>query len=451
MISSNDSSEMAHGIYSRRMFLGVAFATPLLLGLSAAGARAVQDLSQPLTRSKKMSAFRFFQNPEFEFTFLCALGRAYYSGGDLGRLLVIARQIKDGDSESAYQAFLQAGDETRTMAADTLRRGHRISARDLYHWAANYYDAATYFVDATADPSRFLPTWEKGRDSWDQATALFEPRVERIEIPYENTKLTGYFFRTSTPGKRPLLILNNGSDGSPMGMWSEGGAAGVERGYHCLTFDGPGQGYALWKQKLYFRPDWEKVITPVVDYALTRKDIDPKRIVLQGRSQGGYWVPRAVAFEHRIAAAIADSGVMNVAATWTAKLPEAMQTMLKTGKKAEFDQIMGQMPAHMAAMLQFRMRPYGKTSYYDAYKAVQEYDLTPVVNQIRCPMLITDPENEQFFPEQSQALYDRLTCPKTMMPFTAAEGSDLHCEPRSLGLRDIRIFDWLDETLAAVH
>src|SRR3712207_8614627 len=53
------------------------------------------------------------------------------------------------------------------------------------------------------------------------------------------------------------------------------------RGYHCLAFDGPGQGYALFHQKLYFRSDWEKVITPVVDWALTRPEIDGKRIALR--------------------------------------------------------------------------------------------------------------------------------------------------------------------------
>jgi hypothetical protein len=31
--------------------------------------------------------------------------------------------------------------------------------------------------------------------------------------------------------------------------------------------------------------------------------------------------------------------------------------------------------------------------------------------------------------------------------FTAAEGADSHCEPRELGLRDQRVFDWLDGTL----
>ena len=114
-------------------------------------------------------------------------------------------------------------------------------------------------------------------------------------------------------------------------MWTQGGAGAAARGYDCLAFDGPGQGYALWKQNLHFRPDWEKVITPVVDYALTRPEVDPKRIALQGISQGGFWVPRALAFEKRIAAGIADPGVVDVSTSWTAALPKPMVELLKAG------------------------------------------------------------------------------------------------------------------------
>lgn len=46
-------------------------------------------------------------------------------------------------------------------------------------------------------------------------------------------------------------------------MWMMGAAGALSRGYECLPFEGPGQGYALWKQGLSFRPDCERVVTPV--------------------------------------------------------------------------------------------------------------------------------------------------------------------------------------------
>ena len=101
----------------------------------------------------------------------------------------------------------------------------------------------------------------------------------------------------------------------------------------------------------------------------------------------------------------------------------------------------------MKAGLAFRMRPYGMASYFDVFTAVQQYSLADVAGQITCPMLITDPDSEAFWPGQSERLYDLLTSPKTLVRFTVEEGADLHCEPKAPGLRDLRIFDWLDETL----
>jgi len=101
------------------------------------------------------------------------------------------------------------------------------------------------------------------------------------------------------------------------------------------------------------------------------------------------------------------------------------------------------------ATLVLRMRPFGLNSPYEAFKAAQRYNLADVAKQIRCPMLITDPEGEQFWPGQSQKLYDALPGRKTLLKFTAAEGGDLHCEPKAPGLRSQRIFDWLDQTLKA--
>jgi Prolyl oligopeptidase family len=423
--------------------------TSALLGLGASPALQAQSSTNPPAKPTAARAPYFFKHPTFEMIFLTSLGRAYYSGGNVGKVLYLTRQVEDGNFESAYLAFKQAGDEARALAQESASHGHKESARQAYLWAQNFYDSATYFVDGSKDPTRFLPTWELLYDCWLQSLPLFDPPIEPVEIPYENTALHGFFIRgQGTSRRRPLLILVNGSDGSLLDMWLWGGAAAIARGYNCLTFDGPGQGYALWKQKLYFRPDWEKVLTPVVDYALSRPEVDPKKIAVQGISQGGYWVPRAVAFEKRIAAAIADPGVVDVSQSWTAHLPAPMLQLLKAGRKAEFDRYFSKtMDSANQANLNFRMRPYGATSYYDVFKAVLEYNLADVAGQIRCPMLITDPANEAYWPGQSRQLYDLLTSPKKLVHFSEGDGADLHCEPQGTGLRDLHVFNWLDETL----
>lgn len=424
--------------------------TSAFLGLSA-GPRLLAQTSEEHSSAPSSTAHApyFFKHPTFEIIFLTSLGRAYFSGGNPGKVLYLTRQVEDGNFESAFLAFKQAGDEARAMAGESASSGHKESARQAYLWAQNFYDSATYFIDGSKDPSRFLPTWELLYDCWLKSLPLFDPPIESVKIPYENTELHGFFIRgKNASGKRPLLILANGSDGSLLDMWIQGGAGARARGYDCLTFDGPGQGYALWKQKMYFRPDWEKVITPVVDYALSRPEVDPKRIAIQGISQGGYWVPRAVAFEKRIAAAIADPGVVDVSTSWTARVPKPMLELLKAGRKAEFDGYMAKtMDPATKATLNFRMRPYGFASYFDTFKATMLYNLTEVAGQIRCPLLITEPVNEAYWPGQSRQLYDLVTSPKKLAHFSESDGADQHCEPNGIGIRDLRVFNWLDETL----
>jgi hypothetical protein len=176
--------------------------------------------------------------------------------------------------------------------------------------------------------------------------------------------------------------------------------------------------------------------------------VDPKRIAIQGISQGGYWVARALAFEKRIAAGIADPGVVDVSTSWIANLPPPMLALLKAGRKAEFDQYLGKsLPPRGRATLSFRMRPFGYTSYFDTFKAVLDYNLRDVAQKIQCPMLITSPVNEAYWPGQSKQLQDLLTCPKKLVEFTEADGADLHCEPKGTGIRDLRVFNWLDDQL----
>jgi hypothetical protein len=144
----------------------------------------------------------FFKNPTFEMIFLTSLGRAYHSGGNVGKVLYLTRQVEDGNFESAYLAFKQAGDVARELAEESLSQGHKESARQAYLWAQNYYDSSTYFVDGSKDPTRFLPTWELLYDCWLKSLPLFEPRIEPVKILYVSTELHGFFFRGKSTSRK---------------------------------------------------------------------------------------------------------------------------------------------------------------------------------------------------------------------------------------------------------
>jgi hypothetical protein len=400
---------------------------------------------------------RLFTDEDFQFGLETVLGGAYRQASDVGEVLATAERIPDGDADAWISEWTATADGAWGAAETARHAGRRATALSFYRRATTYYATALYCTAKAKDfgPKAELEVWRRHRECWEHIVDLSPVPGERISIPYEGTDLRGYFFRApdAAPGeRRPLVVMNNGSDGTTSAMWGHGGAAAAERGYHWMTFDGPGQQYALYEQGIPFRHDWEAALTPVLDTMLERGDVDRKRIAVIGVSQAGFWVPRALAFEHRLAAGVADGGAVDVSRSWLAPLPEGLRQLLDAGEKDAFDERMR--TAEKAspvgtATLEFRGRPYGITSgsRYELFKAVAAYRLGEEVESIRTPMLVLDPQEEQFFPGQPQELYDRLPGEKKLIRFTSAEGANRHCEPLAVGLRDARVFDWLETYL----
>lgn len=397
-----------------------------------------------------------FKKDDFRFGFEIALGACYRGAADAGEVLVTAGRIKDGDADSWVSEWSATADRVRSAAQQAAHAEHSVSALAGLRRAATYFATAQYLVDHSSRPERRTELYRRQRDCWERIVDSSPAPGERVAIPYEGETLPGYFFRApdAAPGEpRPLVVMNNGSDGATSQMWLQGGAAAADRGYHWMTFDGPGQQSALFEHDIPFRPDWEAVLTPVVDAMVARADVDPEHMAVIGVSQGGYSVPRALAFEHRFAAVVADPGVVDVSTSWTAPLPDAMVKQLREGKRRAFDLEMGlieRVSPDVRATMRFRGAPYGvrSSSRFDLYRAVSAYKRGGEVAQIDTPLLITAPDDEQFWPGQSQELYSRLTGTRELIHFSSADGAGRHCEPMANGVRDARIFDWLDRDLA---
>jgi hypothetical protein len=271
-------------------------------------------------------------------------------------------------------------------------------------------------------------------------------RMVRIAIPYEDTTLPGYLLRPDATGAaRPTLVMTNGSDGSLPSLWAAGAAEALDRGWNAFVYDGPGQQSLLFERNVPFRPDWEAVLTPVVDALVARPDVDAAALTAYGISQAGYWLPRALAFEHRFVAAVADPGVVDVSTSWMAFLPQEMVELLDAGQKETFNQFMQQAGGDPAAArtFAFRARPYGIEDPFDLFTAVRTYQLREVAAQIRTPLLITDPDDEQFWPGQSDQLASLLTGPHLVRRFTREDGANWHCQPLATRLAAHQSFTWL--------
>jgi 2,6-dihydroxypseudooxynicotine hydrolase len=80
----------------------------------------------------------------------------------------------------------------------------------------------------------------------------------------------------------------------------------LTRGMATLAFDGPGQGEGEYDFAI--RGDYEVAVKAVIDFIETRRDVDATRVAIAGISLGGYYAPRAAAFDKRIKACLALGG-----------------------------------------------------------------------------------------------------------------------------------------------
>src|SRR5947209_4284571 len=236
---------------------------------------------------------RQFDDDDFQFGFEIALGATYRAAADAGEVLATANRIRNGDGDAWVREWTATADALAAAADDS---GRPVTALAHCRRAATYYATALYAIDKSSGGADKLALWRRHRECWERVVDLSSG--ERVSIPYEDTALPGYFFRApdAAPGeRRPLVVMNNGSDGPTSAMWVQGGAAAAERGFHWITFDGPGQQATLFERGIPFRPDWEAVLTPVVDAMVGRADVDSQRMAGLGIGQAGYWVPGALA------------------------------------------------------------------------------------------------------------------------------------------------------------
>jgi alpha-beta hydrolase superfamily lysophospholipase len=425
---------------------------------AAASPAPIASAASAASAASGLKPFLFAQDDTFWYETLRSFGHIAYGGADFGEVVVTAQRIRGGDYDSWHDEWRLTADRVAAEAQKSLAAGHAVSARDAFFRASNYYRSAEFFLHGNPTDPRINAAYDRSVECFRAAVRLTNGAIEPVRIRYEGTSLPGYFYRAAGKGnkRRPTVVMHNGFDGSVEEMHYVAAAALAERGYNVLSFDGPGQPGPMHREGLVLRPDWERVVGPVLDHVLARPDVDAKRVALLGNSLGGVLAPRAAAFEPRIRALIALDGIYDMGEK---TLPmfggqrEVARRVLTAPSAPDIDKALAQVAAHDAqARWAFGHGAWvtGKGTARGYLSTLLDYNVADgVAERIQCPTLVCAAANDMFFKGQPEALYAHLTCPKTFLALDDTLGAGAHCHAGAQRLAMARIGDWLDATFAA--
>lgn len=269
--------------------------------------RAAPDI--PCT-TRGPAVFEYFPG---NYVWNLAVVAALNSGGLIDEIDRACRPLRDAAAQggdAGTDEFLRVWtgltDQLVAQAEDAEKAGHARTAGQLYARATNYLVNAER-MQAAHSPER-LTTYQRCLDLMQRSFQLADPHTSRVTIPYEDTMLPAYFTRAPAAGSGPVpvMILWNGLDSTKEHQYLSAFPQELAaRGISTLMVDCPGSGEALRLQGLTARIDTEAWAAACVDYLQTRDDADLAKIGLVGWSLGGYYAPRAAAFEKRLALVVA--------------------------------------------------------------------------------------------------------------------------------------------------
>ena len=219
------------------------------------------------------------------------------------------------DSIATWADWLPAwranGDMHARLAQEAEKDGRTLTAGEAWNRAALSYHFGKFVW--MLDLERYRETTFLAVKALQNAHRHLDPGAERLEIPYERITMAANLRRPVGAEQPPLVLLLPGLDSTKEEFfhWEN---VYLSRGMATLSLDGPGQGETGLSSSI--EPAYEKAVSATLDYLEPRADIDHERIGLAGVSLGGYYAPRAAAYEPRIKAAVGISGPFDFAACW---------------------------------------------------------------------------------------------------------------------------------------
>jgi dienelactone hydrolase len=342
-----------------------------------------------------------------------------------------AKQPDAAGTQAFRETWAKMADKLCSLAAEDEARGRLLSAGEKYKRASAYLITCER-LQAHGAPGRMV-LYQRSLDLFAKGTRLAGDDCERVEIPYEGKHISGLFVRAAgVSGRAPVLVQVNGLDSTKEMKYNVGLPAWLaKRGVSSLIIDQPGTGEALRLHGMTARYDSEHWASKVVDWLETRDNVDPKRIGCEGVSLGGYYCPRAVAFEPRFACGVA----------WGANHDWRDVQKRRLEKEGDFP-----VPHYWAHVCWV----WGAKDIDDFMKIAENVHLDGVVERIKVPFLVTHGEKDSQIPlKWAHRTYEQLVnSPKRELKIiTDREGGAQHASFDNSINAGHYIADWVAETL----
>src|SRR5512146_1081186 len=295
----------------------------------------------------------------------------------------VGRRLKQrvGDNEAWGAEWEKEARRIEQMADDAAAERRPLSA------AGHFLRAATYYFVG----ERFVAPGPKKTELYESCLRCFRagikgryPNIERVEVPDEGVSLPAWFMKAPVTHKAAAVCFFDGLDSTKDLSILFGGVELALRGIHTLAIDGPGQGEALRLRNIPSRHDYEVPAGAAYDYIASRAEVDPKRVAVMAFSMGGYYAPRAAAFDKRFAACVAWGGHFDYHATWVTR-----RRILESG---------GNRVSAPHFQLPWVM---GMPDMDSAMTKTERYNLAGVADTITCPFLVTHGEDDSISPVEN--------------------------------------------------
>jgi esterase FrsA len=223
------------------------------------------------------------------------MGRFIGRGADPAQAEAVFRSLPNLDAIPWAAAWTRLAEPWEQKAAELEKQRKTQDAMKAYQMASLYYSIGKFPV--LNHPAK-QASYRKSVENYLKAAKYFDPPLERITIPFEGKELIGYLRKPKGIARPPIVIHTGGID-----VYSEDWNLQdyLDAGLATFRTDMPGSGECPF----WYTPDADRVYPPMIDYLLSRKDLDGKRMGFIGHSAGGNWGSKMAYLERqRLRAAV---------------------------------------------------------------------------------------------------------------------------------------------------